>query len=568
MSTAIGRTRRVRGLLLFVAVGLCAAASNALAQGSVATDRAALVALYNATNGSSWTINTNWLSDAPLSEWFGVQTDRNGRVIQLDLDDPIGAGNGNNLQGSIPSELGQLTELRRLLLGYNDLAGPLPAALGNLRKLTLLHLEDSGLTGPIPAELGNLTNLTWLALALNQLTGPIPVQLGNLANMENLALFRNRLTGPIPVELGRLRAVESLQLSNNQLTGPIPTELGSLTQVTRLALNSNRLTGSIPAEIGNLTNLIYLYLDENQLAGPISAELGSLVNLTKLTLDSDTDTGLCLASNFPLASVFAQLAQQSSVEACMATTTPTETGDDAPQKVVIRTSETTSTTDSITFSWVTPGSGESALIDYQLEYLAAGEATSFTNNIKPESGTTQAYTIPAPGDQALKAGTTYQIRVRAQNRTVGYGPWSDYHTATTKSVPGPEPSPAVSKMVPPMVEAGDKMLMVSWTEPASEKSITHYQVDYKTASAAEWMDKPIDVTALNYTIGGLVNDTAYLVRVRAVDSGDRKGVWSDNGSGTPMGGIPTPTPALPLFGAFGLGAGLLAAGRARMRRQA
>ena len=117
------------------------------------------------------------------------------------------------------------------------------------------------------------------------------------------------------------------------------------------------------------------------------------------------------------------------------------------------------------------------------------------------------------------------------------------------------------------------MLMVSWAEPASEKSISHYQVDYKTASAAKWMDTPINVTALTYTIEGLINDTAYLVRVRGVDSGGMMGVWSDNGSGTPMAGAemptptPTPTPALPLFGAFGLGAGLLAAGRARMRRR-
>ena len=112
------------------------------------------------------------------------------------------------------------------------------------------------------------------------------------------------------------------------------------------------------------------------------------------------------------------------------------------------------------------------------------------------------------------------------------------------------------------------MLMVSWAEPASHKSITHYLVDYRTASAAGWdeMATPMNVTAMEYTIDGLINGTAYLVRVRAVDSAGAMGEWSDSGSGTPMG-MPTPTPALPLFGAFGLGAGLLAVGRARMRRR-
>ena len=118
-----------------------------------------------------------------------------------------------------------------------------------------------------------------------------------------------------------------------------------------------------------------------------------------------------------------------------------------------------------------------------------------------------------------------------------------------------------------MVEVGNNMLMVSWTEPASEKSISHYQLDYRSASATTWLVKTMNVTAMEYTIKGLINGTAYVVRVRAVDSAERTGEWSDNGSGTPMADA-VPTPALPLFGAFGLGAGLLAVGRARMRRQA
>ena len=247
----------------------------------------------------------------------------------------------------------------------------------------------------------------------------------------------------------------------------------------------------------------------------------------------------------------------------------------APEKVVIQTSETKATTNSITFSWITPGSGMSALVDYQLEYMAAGQAVAFSNNIDVKAGTTQSQVVPPVGKPALEPGTVYMIRLRAQNREQGYGPWSDYLTQATKAVPvapDPEPSPAVSKVADPMVEAGDKMLMVSWTEPASEKSITHYLLDYRTASAKKWMDKPMTVTAMNYTIKGLINGTVYLVRVRAVDSAGNMGEWSDNGSGTPMADGdtdpgPDPVPALPIFGAVALGAGLLAAGRARLRRR-
>ena len=55
------------------------------ASGSAETDREALVALYNATDGENWDISDNWLSDAPLGEWDGVTTDDDGRVTELDL---------------------------------------------------------------------------------------------------------------------------------------------------------------------------------------------------------------------------------------------------------------------------------------------------------------------------------------------------------------------------------------------------------------------------------------------------------------------------------------------------
>ena len=73
------------------------------------TDREVLVALYNATDGANWTNSTNWLSDKPLGEWHGVTTNSNGRVIELNLY-------GSELSGSIPSELGNLTNLKELRL--------------------------------------------------------------------------------------------------------------------------------------------------------------------------------------------------------------------------------------------------------------------------------------------------------------------------------------------------------------------------------------------------------------------------------------------------------------------
>ena len=94
--------------------------------GSAETDREALVAFYNATNGENWFRSDNWLSDAPLGEWYGVTTNDDGRVIALDFN---GNGNGNGLSGEIPAELGSLSNLESLSLGGNSLSGCVPSSL-------------------------------------------------------------------------------------------------------------------------------------------------------------------------------------------------------------------------------------------------------------------------------------------------------------------------------------------------------------------------------------------------------------------------------------------------------
>lgn len=56
------------------------------------TDRKALVALYNGTDGAKWAENRNWNTGADLSRWHGVEINDQERVVQLQL-------NNNNLQG-------------------------------------------------------------------------------------------------------------------------------------------------------------------------------------------------------------------------------------------------------------------------------------------------------------------------------------------------------------------------------------------------------------------------------------------------------------------------------------
>ena len=337
-----GDGRPVEGIGLAVAINEVRDRLDILAGGGVAPasdgapvrvqDRAALVALYNATDGANWRRNDNWLSEAPLGQWYGVTTDSSGYVVELDLsfNELHGEilpdlGNltmltslrlgGNRLTGTIPVRLGQLSSLRTLSLSFNQLAGMIPPALGDLGDLRFLILYDNQLTGRIPPALGDLrdlrslnlgsnqlsgeipqalgklTKLTYLSLESNQLTGRVPPELGNLVELDELYLYSNELNGKIPPELGKLHKLRLLYLSDNQLVGPIPPELENLTSLWNLSLDENQLSGEIPPELGNLGNLRALFLEDNRFIGMIPPELGNLTDLRRLNLQDNRLTG-------------------------------------------------------------------------------------------------------------------------------------------------------------------------------------------------------------------------------------------------------------------------------------
>ena len=271
-------------------------------------ERIVLELLYTTTDGENWQNNTNWLSDAPLGDWHGVETDVNGRVtgIRLDYNELSGSMppelvqltnltvlslHKNNLSGELPPKLGRMTSLTSLKLGDNQLTGIIPSELGNLAQLTELRLNNNHLTGIIPVELGNLEQLGYLGLSVNQLTGIIPSELGNLAQLTYLNLGGNQLTGSIPSELGNLAQLTELRLGDCHLTGRIPAELGNLAQLTELILGHNNLAGSIPVELAKLKNLVFLSLPGNQLSGEIPPELGQLTGLSTLSLLDNRLTG-------------------------------------------------------------------------------------------------------------------------------------------------------------------------------------------------------------------------------------------------------------------------------------
>lgn len=202
-------------------------------------DCEALVALYNATNGSTWTQKTDWLLTNKACSWFGVVCNGNKRVTYLRLQ-------SNNLAGNIPDAFWNLTELMQLNMSNNLLSWPIPSTLGNLKKAQWFLLNGNNLMGKIPATLWNLQNVKRFRLFENDLEGNIPKELWTLTQIQDLLLSDNALSWPLPNELGKLKGMKKFWIDGNQLTWPIPSFLSSWSQLQDIDLSHNLFCGYLP----------------------------------------------------------------------------------------------------------------------------------------------------------------------------------------------------------------------------------------------------------------------------------------------------------------------------------
>ena len=251
-----------------------------------AIERAALIDLYNAAQGDNWTNNTNWCSDKPVSEWYGVDTNHKGRVITLDLL------NNGLVCKDVPESLTNLKELEYLNIRTTSTAFP-----NNILKLKNLYYIEwtlDGYTGPLPKEICNLQNLGHLGIS-GDFTS-FPEELGNMQKLEYLGI-----TGPwyggstilngIPTSISNLINLKHLHFSYFDMPIEIPDWIYEMRSLEYLGLNNLGLTGTISEKISNLTNLKSLFLSDNKLEGNIPNGITSLANLESLLLFSNNLTG-------------------------------------------------------------------------------------------------------------------------------------------------------------------------------------------------------------------------------------------------------------------------------------
>lgn len=258
--------------------------------GDLRLDCETLAKFYKFLDGENWTNKTGWESidlggTSQYCNWYGIDC-IDGRVTEIDLDN-------NNLSGSIPREIGNLSELKELSLTNNaNLNGSLPPEIGLLQDLEILRITNADVDGRIPETIGNLAQLETLVIEDTEITGNIPASIGLLTNLQVLTLKDSKLTCHIPPEI---------------------TLLTNLSGANRADLSGNHLLQTRYEEIGDLVDLDAqsspLDLDEEALVDCARNPAESDIVVSKSSLSERSLLNITLANeDFPMSDFTEEIA--------------------------------------------------------------------------------------------------------------------------------------------------------------------------------------------------------------------------------------------------------------------
>jgi hypothetical protein len=199
-----------------------------------------------------------------------------------------GAGSSANSDDNDNDDDDDPFELDTANFANNLISGTVPAALGLHTKLALVDIGFNALSGSLPSTLGELGgSLEVLYASANRLDGTLPTQIGRLERLRYLHADRNAISGTLPSSLGKLRALRALQLSRDAISGSVPTQLGGASDLRSLKLNDNRLDGNLTRweSLGAHAGLSMLDLYNNSMSGELPASIARLHKLRFLYVD-------------------------------------------------------------------------------------------------------------------------------------------------------------------------------------------------------------------------------------------------------------------------------------------
>ena len=247
--------------------------------GTAFAQRYALVVIYFSLEGEGWTNQEKWLDptlhECKWSSGIFCEYDVSEQQVVTGFD-----ATRNNLQGSIPDEIGLLVSSESFRIPKNTVGGTLPSTIGSMSSLSVIDLSDNVIEGSIPSTIGGAKNLIQLDFSNNKLNSTIPNELYSLKLLRTLVVKSNLLSGPLNETIDGLQSLVTLDVRNNMLSGPLPLSFDAFPSLAVLWLDYNQFSGLLP----NITNAFItkqvLSLSNNKFYG--NAQLSPDFNFSKL----------------------------------------------------------------------------------------------------------------------------------------------------------------------------------------------------------------------------------------------------------------------------------------------
>jgi serine/threonine protein kinase len=264
----------------------------------------ALMTFYNATGGPDWNSSDNWGQGSNISSictWEGINCSPVPQsVTGITLLN-------NNLIGTLPVAISQITSLEALALTSNSLYGSIPKEIFEMATLQTLNVNGNSLTswpegvtscpalevlffgenrftGSIPSFLTHCSLLTVLNGASNKLTGTIDPAFGSIClGMGTFNFASNSLSGTLPASFANWGPnITTISLNVNLLEGTLPSSWRYFSQLSKLNLQNNRLDGTLPNEWSEMSSMKQFRVDSNNLGGTLPASYSNWTLLTGL----------------------------------------------------------------------------------------------------------------------------------------------------------------------------------------------------------------------------------------------------------------------------------------------
>lgn len=233
----------------------------------VGSDRDILVALYEATGGENWVNKTNWCTDRPLNEWYGIEATADGKVTDIDL-------RNNGLTGAM--DLKGLLALEGFVCDKNQVTSIDLSGCYNLRNVSCYN--NPNLTS---VDVSNC--LLLYEVWCNDNESLTQLNVSGCISMESINCYNNQITS---LDVSDLKNLRGLICAQNQIQA---LNLSGLSNLKSVNLNDNRLT---TLNVSGLKNLISIACDNNAL---YSLNVSQCSTLEQISCENNQITSLDLS---------------------------------------------------------------------------------------------------------------------------------------------------------------------------------------------------------------------------------------------------------------------------------